>query len=219
MKKTVLRSYAKLIARVGVNIQKGQEVVIRADLDQPEFVAILVEECYRAGSKKVMVEWTYQPLEKIHVRHRSLRTLSTVEDWEKAKFEHRAKTLPCTIFLASSDPDGLRGINQEKMAKASQKRWPILKPISDSMENKYQWCIAAVPGVSWAKKLFPDLSKRQAVEKLWEAILATSRVTDDPIAAWEEHNADIHRRCDYLNGLGIKSLHTAATTARISASE
>ena len=207
MKKTVLRSYAKLIARVGVNIQKGQEVVIRADLDQPEFVAILVEECYRAGSKKVMVEWTYQPLEKIHVRHRSLRTLSTVEDWEKAKFEHRAKTLPCTIFLASSDPDGLRGINQEKMAKASQKRWPILKPISDSMENKYQWCIAAVPGVSWAKKLFPDLSKRQAVEKLWEAILATSRVTDDPIAAWEEHNADIHRRCDYLNGLGIKSLH------------
>ncbi len=207
MKKTVLRSYAKLIARVGVNIQKGQEVVIRADLDQPEFVAILVEECYRAGSKKVMVEWTYQPLEKIHVRHRSLRTLSTVEDWEKAKFEHRAKTLPCTIFLASSDPDGLRGINQEKMAKASQKRWPILKPISDSMENKYQWCIAAVPGVAWAKKLFPDLSKRQAVEKLWEAILATSRVTDDPIAAWEEHNADIHRRCDYLNGLGIKSLH------------
>ncbi len=207
MKKTVLRSYAKLIAGTGVNIRKGQEVLIRADLDQPEFVAILVEECYRAGAKKVTVEWSYQPLEKLHVRYRSLRTLSTVEDWEKAKLERRAEVLPCSIYLTSADPDGLRGMNQEKSAKADQKRYPILKPIIDSMENKYSWCIAAVPGVAWAKKLFPELSKRQAVEKLWEAILKTSRVTDDPAAAWREHNADLRKRCDYLNGLGIRTLH------------
>ena len=207
MKKTVLRSYAKLIAGTGVNIRKGQEVLIRAYLDQPEFVAILVEECYRAGAKKVTVEWNYQPLEKLHVRYRSLRTLSTVEGWEKAKLEHRAEVLPCSIYLTSADPDGLRGVNQEKNAKADQKRYPILKPIIDSMENRYSWCIAAVPGVAWAKKLFPELSKRQAVEKLWEAILKTSRVTDDPAAAWREHNADLQKRCDYLNGLGIRTLH------------
>ena len=35
MKKTVLKKYAKLIATVGVNVQKGQEVFINADLDQP----------------------------------------------------------------------------------------------------------------------------------------------------------------------------------------
>ena len=59
MKKTVLRKYAQLIARSGVNIQKGQEVIIRAGLDQPEFIRILVEECYRAGAKKVNVDWSY----------------------------------------------------------------------------------------------------------------------------------------------------------------
>ena len=207
MKKTVLRNYAKLIARVGVNIQKGQEVIVRAALDQPEFVTILVDECYKAGAKKVTVEWSHQQLQKLNIRHCSLRTLSTVEDWQKAKLEHYAKILPCMIHLTSSDPDGLKGVNQEKTAKASQKTYPILKPIFDSMENKYPWCIAAVPGEAWAKKVFPGLKKNQAVEKLWEAILFTSRVTEDPIAAWKEHNADMHKRCDYLNALGIKKLH------------
>ncbi len=206
MKKTVLRSYARLIARVGVNVQKGQEVVITCDLDQPKFVELLVDECYKAGAKKVIVDFTYQPLQKLHVRHRSVTTMAKVEEWEKARMQHYVDVLPCRIYLASEDPDGLKGINQAKMAKASQKRYPIIKPYRDAMDNKYQWCIAAVPGAAWAKKLFPELSKGKAIEKLWEAILFTSRVTEDPVAAWEAHNKDLHDRCAYLNSLGIAEL-------------
>ena len=206
MKKTVLRSYARLIARVGVNIQKGQEVVINCDLDQPKFVELLVDECYKAGAKKVTVDFSYQPLAKLHVRHRSVTTMSKVEEWEKARMQHYVDVLPCRIYLASEDPDGLKGINQEKMAKSSQKRFPIIKPYRDAMDGKYQWCIAAVPGAAWAKKLFPDLPKGKAIEKLWEAILFTSRVTDDPVSAWEAHNKDLHDRCAYLNSLGIDKL-------------
>ena len=44
MKKTVLREYAKLIVKCGLNIQKGQDVLVYADLDQPEFVQMVVEE-------------------------------------------------------------------------------------------------------------------------------------------------------------------------------
>ena len=206
MKQATLRSYARLIARVGVNIQKGQEVIITCDLDQPKFVELLVDECYKAGARKVIVEFNYQPLQKLHVRHRSVTTMAKVEEWEKARLQHYVDELPCRIYLTSEDPDGLKGINQEKMAKASQKRYPILKPYRDQMENKYQWCIAAVPGAAWAKKLFPELSKARAIEKLWEAILFTSRVTEDPGAAWEAHNKDLHDRCAYLNSLGIAEL-------------
>ena len=206
MKQTILRKYARLIARVGVNIQKGQEVLINCDLDQPRFVELLVDECYKAGAKKVTVEFHYQPLEKLHVRHRSISTMAKVEEWEKARFQYYVDTLPCRIYLASEDPDGLKGINQAKKAKAAQKRYPIVKPYVDAMDNKYQWCIAAVPGAAWAKKLFPELPKGRAIEKLWEAILFTSRVTDDPVAAWEEHNRDLQARCAYLNGLGIEEL-------------
>lgn len=206
MKKTILRKYAKLIARVGVKIRKGQDVVIQAELDQPEFVEMLTDECYKAGARKVTVEWSHQPLQKYHVRHRSLKTLSTLDDWEVAKLEHYADTLPCRIYLISEDPDGLCGINQEKNAKAMQARYKVIKPIRDKMENKYQWCIAAVPGVKWAKKVFPGERESRAVELLWEAILKTSRVDEDPEEAWRKHNEDLARRCEYLNSLGIESL-------------
>ena len=211
MKKSVLRAYARLIAESGVNVQKGQEVFITAELDQPEFVAMVVEECYRRKAKKVVVDWNYQPLTKLHVRHQSLTTMSTLDNYEEARWQHYVDTIPCRIYLLSEDPDGLRGVNQEKMAKAQQKKYPIIKGYRDQIENKYQWCIAAVPGVKWAKKLFPELRASQAVEKLWDAILHTSRVDDDPVAAWDAHNKDLKARCDYLNGLGIRELQYRAS--------
>ena len=211
MKKSVLRAYARLIAESGVNVQKGQEVFITAELDQPEFVAMVVEECYRRKAKKVVVDWNYQPLTRLHVRHQSLTTMSTLDNYEEARWQHYVDTIPCRIYLESDDPDGLRGVNQEKMAKAQQKKYPIIKGYRDQIENRYQWCIAAVPGLKWAKKLFPELRASQAVEKLWEAILHTSRVNDDPVAAWDAHNKDLKSRCDYLNGLGIRELQYRAS--------
>lgn len=208
MKKTIIRQYAKLIAVKGVNIQKGQEVMIHASVENPDFVKMLVEECYRAGAGKVIVEWSFQPLAKLHYRYRSLKTLSKIEDWEVARLEHRANVLPAMIYIESDDPDGLAGINQEKMAKAQQATYPIIKPFRDRMENRYQWCIAAIPGEKWAKKMFPNEKKNRAIEKLWEAILYTSRADGaDPILEWIKHNADLKSRCNYLNSLGIKELH------------
>lgn len=210
MKKTVLREYARLIVRCGVNVQKGQSVLIYAGLDQPEFVQMVVEEAYKAKAKKVVVEWSYQPLQKLHVRYQSVKTLGAVPEWQKAKQEHLCEVLPARIHLVSEDPDGLKGINMEKVSKANQMAYPILKPYVDRRENKEQWCIAAVPGAAWAKKVFPGMRTSAAMEKLWEAILFTSRVTDDPVKAWEEHNADLQARCAYLNSLNIRSLHYTA---------
>ena len=206
MKKTVLRKYAQLIAASGVNVQPGQEVFIAADLDQPEFVKLLVEECYKRKAKKVVVDWSYQPLQKLHYRYRTLTTLSKLDNYEEARWQHYVDTIPCRIYLLSEDPDGLKGVNQEKMAKSQQRLYPVIKKYRDQIENKYQWCIAAVPGAAWAKKLFPELRTSQAIEKLWEAILSTSRVDEDPVAAWEAHNKDLHDRCRYLSGLGIREL-------------
>lgn len=202
MKKTVLQRYAHLIAKTGVNVQPGQEVVVRAGLDQPEFVQMVVEECYKLGASLVTVDWEYQPLAKTRYRYAKTNVLAKVEEWELAKIKHRVETLPAMIYLESEDPDGLAGMNQKKFAAVQQKRYPILKPFRDEMENKYQWCIAAVPGKKWAKKVFPELRVSAAVEKLWEMILMTSRADgEDPVAAWDAHNADLAARCEYLNNL------------------
>ena len=210
MKKTVLREYARLIVRTGLNVQKGQDVLIMADLDQPEFVKLVVEECYKAKARQVTLHWDYQPLQKLHARYQSVKTLGNVPQWQRERQQYYCDTLPCRLYLISEDPDGLKGVNTAKLAKARQLSYPILKPYIDDRDGKQQWCIAAVPGVAWAKKVFPGLPKNKAVEKLWEAILSTSRVGEDPIGAWEAHNADLRSRCDYLNSLGIEKLHYTA---------
>ena len=183
MKKTVLREYARLLVRVGVNIQKGQDLQVYADLDQPEFVQMVVEEAYKAKAREVTVFWNYQPLARIHNRYQSLKTMSEVPEWIKARQQYWCDTLPARLHIISSDPDCLKGMNMEKAAKARQKTYPIMKPYIEARDGKQQWCIAAVPGAAWAKKLFPELSKKQAMEKLWEAILSTSRVCEDSVKA------------------------------------
>ena len=200
------RSFAELIVRIGVNVREGQEVVINAELDQPDFVELVVEECYKAGASDVRVEWSHQPLQLLNVKYRTADGLGEVKDWERERLLYRAKTLPAMIYLESSDPNGLDGMDQEKWGQAIQKRWSVIKPIRDEMENKYQWYIVAVPGKKWASKVFPELPVDEAVEKLWEAILYTSRADGDGMSAWREHNADLKRRCDYLNSLGLRRL-------------
>lgn len=208
MKKTTIRKYARLIARVGANIKKGQPVILFAEADQYEFVTILVDECYKAGASKVTIEWSYDPITKLTYRHCSLKTLSTVEEWKKAKLQNMVDTLPCRIYIESSDPDGLNGINIEKMQKASIATYPIIKPYRDAIDGKHQWTIAAVPSYAWAKKVFPNEKKHRAYEMLWEAILATVRVTDDndPIAEWEKHNENLKKRSTWLNEQGFEYL-------------
>ncbi|MBQ6292751.1 MAG: aminopeptidase [Lachnospiraceae bacterium] len=211
MRKKLLRGYARLIALSGANVQPDQEVFIGAGLDQPEFVTLLVEECYKAGAKKVVVEWNCQAVSKLHYQYRSLKTLSKLDSYELARWKHYAKVLPARIYLTGEDPDGFAGMDMEKMSKSQRKLFPIIKPYRDAMENKYQWCIAAVPGAAWAKKLFPDDTKAAAVEKLWKAILAASRADGpDPVKTWEEHNRSMKEHCAKLNALGIKSLHYTA---------
>ena len=210
MKKTVLREYARLIVCTGINVQKGQDVLVMADLDQPEFVKLVVEECYKAKARKVTVIWEYQSLQKLHARYQSVKTLGEVPQWQRERQQYFCDTLPCRLYLISEDPDGLKGVNTAKLAKARQLSYPILKPYIDDRDGKQQWCIAAVPGVAWAKKVFPGVPKNKAVEQLWEAILSASRVGEDSIGAWADHNAQLRSRCDYLNSLGIEKLHYTA---------
>ena len=85
MNKTRLRKYAYLIASKGANVKKGQEVFITAELDQPEFVKMVVDECYKAGASKVTVDWTYQPITKSNIKYCSEKLLSILDDWQIEK--------------------------------------------------------------------------------------------------------------------------------------
>ena len=207
MDEKILRNYARLIARVGANIKKDQEAFITAELDQPEFITMVTEELYKAGASKVVVNWSHQPVTKLEYDNCSLERLSTVDQYVREKWQYERDYLPAQIYILSEDPDGLNGIDQNKLSKALQERMKIKKPIRNQMENKYQWCIAGAPGKKWAQKVFPDKTGDDAQEALWRAILYTSRALEgDPIGNWKKHNDDLSRKFNYLNSLGITAL-------------
>ena len=206
MKKRLLKNYAELLVKMGVNVQKGQELVVHASIEQAPLVIEVVKWGYKVGAKKVNVEWGCQELSKLHYKYRSLETLSTIENWEIEKMKHRVDALPARIHIVSDDPDGLKGVDQKKIADSRRITYPIIKPIIDQVENKEQWCIAGAAGEKWAKKVFSHLSKSKAIEALWDAIFVAARVHGDPIKNWEEHNANLTNRSDYLNSLNIKEL-------------
>lgn len=207
MKKTLLRNYAKLIARVGGNIQKGQRVVIQAQLDQPDFICLLAEECYLAGAAEVRVEWADQQLEKLASKFETVKDLSSVTPWEEAKLAWRESELPVLLSIRSADPDGMKGADREKLTLASMARSAITKPYIDRMTNRYQWCVAAVPSVGWAKKIFPEDRAGAAVEKLWELILKVSRADGkDPLTDWMWHNRSLREKCEKINSLSLAAL-------------
>ena len=206
MNKDTLQKYANLIVKMGVNVQPGQEVIINIEVDQYEFARLLVEECYKAQASKVTVDWSYQEITKLNFNNRTEESLGTVLEWEKAKLQHHVDVNPCRIHIVSQDPDGMKGIDQQKVVAANRARYPIVKPYQDALENKYQWTIAAVPSAAWARKVFPGIDEEEAVAKLWDAILYTARVTEDPIKEWEKHNANLASRSEHLNSLGLVEL-------------
>lgn len=208
MKKSYLRKYAELIVRSGIAVKKGQYVVISANLDQEAFVLLVQDECYKAGAKDVIIRWGSEKAGKARLRKASLKALTSVLPEQIARAKWEADELPCFLWIESDDPDGMKGTNPAKRAAVAKAYWEALHEYREKRENKYQWCIAGAPSKAWAKKVFPGLSASQAVEKLWEAILKTSRAYEgDPIENWKKHDEDLKKRCDYLNSLKLKELH------------
>jgi aminopeptidase len=209
-----IEKYADLIVKCGLNIEPGQEVFLMAGFDQLEFVRKVTHKCYLAGASRVINRWIDMPTERLAWLYQSEELLSEVVPWELELWRHRADKLPAVLWLDSDDPDGMQGIDQSKRSRAQQARYPHIKPFREACENRHQWCIAAVPGVQWAKKIFPGVDEKEAVDRLWRAILSCSRADgSDPEAAWAEHNRVVHEHCRKLNELNFKSLHyySAAT--------
>ena len=132
------RKYARLLVKRGVNLQKKQRLVIRASTEIAPFVEILVREAYKAGAKSVEVDWANQAVMKAHYRYCSVKNLSEFANWQLEKLKYRAEELPAFLSLVSGDPDGMKGMDMDKLRRVRANTYPIVKPINDQMENRHQ---------------------------------------------------------------------------------
>ena len=201
-----LREYASLLAAKGVSVEKGDEVWINSQISHPEFVRLVVEECYKLGAKKVRVRFSDDKIARLHYQYQTVGELGKCPDYTVAEYRYMKKHLISMLHIVSDDPDALKGISQSKIVKSSIKFRKKIKPFRDAIDGKYKWCIAAVPSVEWARKVFPNLEDDAAIEALWNAILSTSRVDGNAIENWNKHNEELLNHRKKLNSLDLQYL-------------
>ena len=207
MNAKILSTYADLIIRTGVNLQKGEMLVINAPIDSRELVEKVVKSAYKAGARNVEVQWLDDKISRLNYKYRSKKELTKIPDWVIKQKDHYIDEKIAFLRILSDNPESLKGVNPEKVAAARRASGKALAKFRDyTGSNKLRWCIAAYPQKDWAKKMFPELSPSAAMKKQWEYIAETMRLNcDDPIKAWEKHQNEISRRCEILNGAKIKT--------------
>lgn len=207
----LLEKYARLIVRTGANVQAGQVVQLTIAVEQHAFAKMLIEECYKAGARKVNVDWDSDMQRRLNFLYAEEAVLSEVLPWEEAKMKQMVDDLPCRIYIVSEDPDAMNGVDPHKLSAVAQSRGKVMKPYRNAIDGKHQWVIAAYPSEKWAKKCFPDAE--DAVDRLWEAILKTVRIDEDndPVEDWKAHVDFIEKKAAWLNEQQFKSLRYSSS--------
>jgi aminopeptidase len=207
-----LERYASLAIEVGANVQQGQTLVISAPISAIEFVRMLTKKAYEQGASNVLHEWSDDVLTRTKFE---MAPDETFESYPKYLAKHRidlAENNAAFLFVLSSNPDLLNGIDPQRIQTSSKTISKALATFTKyEMSDKISWSIVSVPNEIWAKKVFPKLNGEEAVNKLWEAIFNATRTNlPEPVNAWRKHIDTLESKANYLNEQKFKSLHYTA---------
>ncbi|MBU3102603.1 aminopeptidase [Clostridium gasigenes] len=205
----MLKKYATLAVKMGVNIQTHDTLVINSPIDCSEFARAIATAAYKEGAKNVVVHYNDQKMQKIILNNSSIETLSDVPNWVSESYNSYARDGANFISISSSDPDAFKGVPVEKIAATQKAKQLALKEYYEkAMSNKVRWCVLSVPSEAWASKIFPELTIEEAMEKLWSVIFSVVRVdTEDPVEAWVNHNKNLNQKISFLNKNSFETLH------------
>src|SRR5699024_10603876 len=133
--------------------------------------------------------------------------------WHADSLEYYAEKGAGFLSIHAQDPELLKEMDPKKIAASNKSSSLGLKEFRKyTMNDINSWCVVSIPTVSWAKRVFPDLSENQAYDKLWEAIFNATRMNlEDPIKAWEEHIDTLMEKNKFLNEKAFKTLHYSSS--------
>lgn len=205
-----LREYAQLLVRVGLNVQKGQTLVISSPVECAFFARLCAAEAYAAGCREVVMNWSDDALGRMKYLHAEDSVFDTVPLWRRHFYNDYALEGAAYLAISASDPENLKGVDPSRLVRSQQASGKALKDFDRlQMCSGFPWCIASIPIPGWARKVFPDLPEAEAMDKLWEAIFRAVRISGDgrAVEKWQTHLETLGRRVDRLNALDLRSLH------------
>ncbi|WP_066370664.1 aminopeptidase [Neobacillus fumarioli] len=207
-----LEKYAELAVKVGVNIQKGQTLVISGSLDAAEFVRLIVKKAYEAGAYNVIVNWNDDVVARTKYELAPDEVFHEYPEWRAKEQEALVEKGAAFMSVVSQSPDLLKGIHPGRIANFNKAAGKALHNYRKAIQSdKVSWTVVAAASPAWAAKVFPDVPSDQQVAKLWDAIFKAVRVdTDNPIEAWKKHDETLHEKVNYLNEKRYAKLHYKA---------
>ena len=205
----ILSEYAKLCVKVGINLQKGQPLVINAPVEGAEFVRLVAKHAYAAGAKQVHVNWNDEALTKMKYENAPMEIFENFPKWYADGLEEFAEDGAGFLSIYSEDPELLKDIDPRKIATNNKSSSMALKNFRKyTMNDINSWCVISIPTKGWASRVFPEVSEEKAMEKLWEAIFTATRMdTENPVKAWEDHLKNLEEKVNFLNKKKFKKLH------------
>ena len=211
MNQELLNKYAAFTVQVGVNVQKGQTLIIRCPVEGAYFGRACMEAAYKAGARDVVIRWEDEKAARIRMELGEEEALSETKPYELRSYLDYAESEGgcCLLAIHASDPEIFEGLDTAKINRVSLAKQEAMKSWREyTMKDRVQWCVVAIPTPAWASSVFPGLDEDEAQEKLWSAIFDVCRVTGgDPVSAWKEHVAKTSACRDKLNELQLESIH------------
>ncbi len=206
------RKYAYTLARVGLNVQKGQTVLVEAAVEGWPFTSIFAEECYKLGAGNVVVHYLDLPNMKVAARYRKDEDLRHVEDWEYAMHQGYLDGGACYVRLEGVNPQLMEGVS-EKESNSIFAHVDTVRNImrKASREKHCQWLIAMVPTAAWAEYILGK-GGPEGERELWELLLKLCYIdeTNDVVKVWEEKGHKNAARGQAVDALELTKLHFTA---------
>jgi aminopeptidase len=192
---------AEVAVKVGLGLAPGQELIITASLDALPLVRRITEQAYRAGASVVTTIFSDEEATLMRFRHAPDASFDQATGWLFDGMAAAYRAGAARLAIVGENPTLLAGQDPDKVARANRARSQAYMPALELIAGfAINWCLVAAATPAWAKAVFPGEPAEVAVQRLWDAIFAASRIDgDDPVAAWTAHNAALRARTDFLN--------------------
>ncbi len=204
-----LNNYARLAVRVGLGVREGQRVLVQAPVDTAQLARAVVREAYAAGASFVDVRWDDDDVQLARFELAPDGSFDTISRWRVDAEIETAQAGGAVIAIRATNPNLLGGVDAGRVATHQRALAAYRRPYTEQvMTNRLNWNLISAPIPGWAALMFPDASADEAVSQQWDAIFAATRADQpDPVAAWQEHLANLQRRRELLTEKQYAALH------------
>ncbi len=200
---------AEVAVRVGLGIAPGQELVMTATLDAVPLARLITAHAYKAGASLVSTLLTDEELTLLRFRYAADASFDAAPSWLYEGMAQAFRKGSARLAITGNDPSLLSQQDPEKVSRMNRATSKAYRPALELIaRHEINWTIVACATPAWAAAVFPNLSRDEALARLWDAIFAASRADQpDPVAAWKKHDADLHARAERLNEKRYSALH------------